>query len=71
MVKHSCYYGIDTPSSEELVANRLNIEEIRKLAGVDSLKFLQIEDLLSCVKEPQDYCLACFNGDYPLGKAEA
>jgi amidophosphoribosyltransferase len=71
MVKHSCYYGIDTPSGDELVANRMSLDEIRQRTKVDSLKFLCIDDLLSCTNKPEDYCLACFNGDYPLGKAEA
>lgn len=70
-VKFSCYYGIDTPSSNELVANRYELEQIRQRVQVDSLKFLDIKDLLSCTQAPNDYCLACFNGDYPLGKAEA
>nr|MDK2851066.1 amidophosphoribosyltransferase [Candidatus Cloacimonadota bacterium] len=68
-VKYSCYYGIDTPSRDELVANRHNLEEIRKLTKVDSIKFMDISDLRSCVKEPDDYCYACFTGDYPLGVA--
>lgn len=70
MVKHSCYYGIDTPSPNELVANKLSLEELRQRTQVDSLEFMKVEDLLGCVKKPHDYCLACFNGDYALGKAE-
>lgn len=70
MVKHSCYYGIDTPSPNELVANKFSLEELRQRTQVDSLEFLKVEDLLGCVKKPHDYCLACFNGDYALGKAE-
>ncbi|MCB5261141.1 MAG: amidophosphoribosyltransferase [Candidatus Cloacimonetes bacterium] len=68
-VKYSCYYGIDTPSKEELIANRFELEQIRQRTGVDSLKFLDINDLRSCVQKPEDYCYACFNGDYPLGVA--
>ncbi|MBP7309948.1 MAG: amidophosphoribosyltransferase [Candidatus Cloacimonetes bacterium] len=66
-VKHSCYYGIDTPDANELVANRHSLEEIRQISGVDSLKHLSIEALAGCVTSPDHYCYACFNGDYPLG----
>ncbi len=66
-VKHSCYYGIDTPDAKELVANCRSLDEIREISGVDSLKHLPLSDLRTCVKEPENYCYACFNGDYPLG----
>jgi len=66
-VTHSCYYGIDTPDATELVANQHSLEEIRQRSGVDSLKHLSLSDLQSCVANPQHYCYACFNGDYPLG----
>ena len=66
-VRHSCYYGIDTPNAKELVANRLSLDEIRKISGVDSLKHLSMEDLRQAVSSPESYCYACFNGDYPLG----
>lgn len=66
-VKHSCYYGIDTPDANELVANKYALEDIRKRTGVDTLKHLSIEDLRTCVQKPENYCYACFNGEYPLG----
>lgn len=65
-VRHGCYYGIDTPSRDELFMNKYSVDEICEKTGVDSLKYLQIDDMLSCVAEPEDYCLACFNGDYPV-----
>ena len=68
-VKYSCYYGIDTPSKDELVANQHSLEEIRRRTKVDSIKFMDINDLRRCVQKPDDYCYACFNGDYPLGVA--
>jgi amidophosphoribosyltransferase len=64
--KYSCYYGIDTPSREELLANRYNLAEIRQKLGVDSIKFMSMEQLKSCVSKPADYCYACFDGNYPL-----
>ncbi len=65
-VKYSCYYGIDTPDREKLVANRLSLEEIREYAGVDSLKHLDLSQLRKCLDKPEDYCYACFDGNYPL-----
>ncbi len=65
-VCHSCHYGIDTPTREELVANRFSLEEIRERTGVDSLRHLDITGLRKCVESPADYCYACFDGDYPL-----
>ncbi|MFO7660023.1 MAG: amidophosphoribosyltransferase [Candidatus Cloacimonadaceae bacterium] len=69
-VKFSCYYGIDTPTREELIANQLSLEGIREKIGVNSLKHLPIEALRQCVDAPQDYCYACFNGDYPIRNGE-
>lgn len=65
-VKYSCFYGIDTPTREELIANNLAVEEIRQFVEADSLKYLEIGDLRDCVKTPDDFCYACFNGEYPI-----
>jgi len=65
-VKHSCYYGIDTPTRTELIANNKSIEEIGHFIGADSLRYLTIDELRSTVKEPDEYCYACFNGKYPV-----
>ena len=65
-VKYSCYYGIDTPTREELIANNKSEKEIRDYTGAESLKYLDIDVLRRAVKKPQDYCYACFNGDYPV-----
>ncbi|RMF60987.1 MAG: amidophosphoribosyltransferase [Calditrichaeota bacterium] len=67
-VKHSCYYGIDTPNPNELIANNMEIEQIREYIGADSLKYLRIEDLRECVKTADNFCYACFNGNYPFPK---
>lgn len=66
-VRHSCFYGIDTPSADELVANRFSLAELAERFGVDSLKHIEISGVQACVEAPQNYCYACFNGDYPLG----
>ncbi len=61
-----CYYGIDTPSREELIAARLSPEEIARELGVDSLGYLSLEGMLESVPGgPHGFCHACFSGDYP------
>ncbi|MDQ4080250.1 MAG: amidophosphoribosyltransferase [Gemmatimonadota bacterium] len=61
-----CYYGIDTPSREELIAANMEIPEIAQHIGVDSLGYLSLEGMLSAVPGgPQGFCHACFSGDYP------
>lgn len=62
-----CFYGIDFPSREELIANRYSMDEIKRYLGVDSLGYLSMEGMLSCVKWAQEkYCVACFSGNYPI-----
>jgi len=60
----SCYYGIDTPKAEELIANNLSISEIIKDFNLTSLKHVSLESLLECVQKPKNYCHACFSGKY-------
>ncbi len=64
-----CFYGMDFPSTKELIANTMNgnIKEIETYLGVDSLEYLSIDELLNAVYEdnPEDYCTACFSGKYP------
>ncbi len=69
---HPCFYGIDTPDKEKLMAHRMNVEEMAKHIGVDSLAFISHDGLYRAVGEdarnaesPQ-YCDACFTGDYPI-----
>jgi amidophosphoribosyltransferase len=61
-----CYYGIDTPSREELIAANFDLEGIRKQLGVDSLGYLSLDGMLNSVPDgPHGFCHACFSGDYP------
>jgi amidophosphoribosyltransferase len=61
-----CYYGIDTPSREELIAANHTQEEIRVSLGVDSLGYLSLDGMLNAVPGgPHGFCHACFSGDYP------
>ena len=65
-VKYSCYYGIDTPTNDELIANRKSLNEIVKYIGADSLLHISLEKLKSIMKNKNNYCYACFNGDYKV-----
>ncbi|HEU4995934.1 MAG TPA: amidophosphoribosyltransferase [Gemmatimonadaceae bacterium] len=61
-----CYYGIDTPTREELIAANLDLAGIREHLGVDSLGYLSLEGMLQSVPDgPNGFCHACFSGDYP------
>jgi amidophosphoribosyltransferase len=66
-IRHACYFGIDFPTRTELIASERTVEEIRDYLEVDSLHYLSLEGMLSCVKQPPShYCTACFSGQYPL-----
>ena len=65
-VKFPCHYGIDFSSRGELIAARYELEEIRRRLDVDSLHYLSIEGLLGSVRKPDSYCMACFDGNYPV-----
>ncbi len=66
-IRHPCYFGVDFASRDQLIAHDKTVEEIRRFLGVDSLAYLSLEGLLSCVRHPgRDYCAACFSGDYRI-----
>jgi amidophosphoribosyltransferase len=67
-----CYYGIDTPTREELIAANHSVEEIRQWVGADSLAYLSQEGLLAAVGDPpgQRFCTACFSGRYPVAVSQ-
>ena len=61
-----CYYGIDTPRREELIAANMTVDEIAAHLGVDSLGYLSLDGMLASVPGgPHGFCHACFSGDYP------
>ncbi|KAL8267794.1 hypothetical protein R6Q59_001592 [Mikania micrantha] len=63
----SCYYGVDTPRSDELISNQMSVEEIREFIGCDSLAFLEIDSLKKMLShDSANFCYACFSGDYPV-----
>lgn len=65
-VRFPCYYGIDMPSLDELIASSNTVDDIRRYLGVDSLEYLTLDDLHSCVDDPEHFCDACFSGEYPV-----
>lgn len=66
-IRHACYFGIDFPDPSKLIANERTVEEIRWYLGVDSLHYLSMPGMLSCVcRPPEHYCTACFSGKYPI-----
>ncbi|MFC2091953.1 amidophosphoribosyltransferase, partial [Elusimicrobiota bacterium] len=64
-IRYSCFYGIDTPTGKELIANKMSIKEIEKFLEVDTLNYLSLDGLLRACND-KEYCLSCFNGDYRL-----
>lgn len=69
-ITHPCYYGMDFPSKDELIANKFNseVEKIKNYLEVDSLEYLTIDEMLEAVSEANvnNFCTACFSGNYPL-----
>ena len=70
--KNPCFYGVDTPDKDQLIAAKLDIDAIAKEIGADSLAFISIDGLYRAMGEagrnadgPQ-FCDACFTGDYPI-----
>lgn len=69
---YPCFFGTDIPSREDLPAAKYSLSEMEKLIGVDSLRFLQIEDLREVMTGLNiRWCGACFTGEYPDGITEA
>ena len=69
---HSCFYGVDTPERDQLLAARYDVETMMRLIGVDSLAYVSLDGLYRAMAEPgrdpdaPQYCDACFSGDYPI-----
>ena len=66
-IRHPCFYGIDFPTSEELIAHKRTVEQVRDFLEVDSLAYLSLEGLLSSMNaDKQNYCTACWSGQYKV-----
>ena len=69
---HSCFYGVDTPNTDELLAHKMDVEQMRRFIGADSLAFISMNGLYRAMQQPErnakapSFCDACFTGDYPI-----
>ena len=74
---HSCFYGVDTPNKEDLLAHKFGLEEMRAIIKADSLAFVSMDGLYRAMGEAKrnmaapQFCDACFSGDYPVEPADA
>jgi amidophosphoribosyltransferase len=74
---HSCFYGVDTPTRDQLLAAQHNVASMAKLIGADSLAFISLDGMYRAVANvsrnnnaPQ-FCDACFSGEYPISLTDA
>jgi amidophosphoribosyltransferase len=66
-IRFPCFYGIDFPTKEELIASNRTLEQIRDFLGVETLGYMSLDGLLSCAALPPDhYCTACWAGKYRI-----
>ena len=66
-IRFPCYYGVDFPTKDELLANNRTLEQIREFLDVDSVGYMPLDGLLSCANLPADhYCTACWSGKYRI-----
>ena len=74
---HSCFYGIDTPRREKLLAHEHTVEQMRQFIGADSLAFISLDGLYRAMGETKrnagmpQFCDACFSGEYPIQLTDA
>lgn len=67
-VKYPCHLGMDTPSSNHLIASNLTSGEIAEEIGADSLSYISLKGLLEAAGEDNGFCQGCFTGKYPILK---
>jgi amidophosphoribosyltransferase len=66
-IRHPCFYGIDFPTRQELIAHQRTVEQVRQFLEVNSLAYLSLEGLLACMDLPHEhYCTACWSGQYKI-----
>lgn len=64
---HPCFYGIDFPSNNELIAGQKSVDGIREYLGLDSLTYLSLDGMVEATGlEKDSFCLACYTGVYPI-----
>ena len=65
VMKHPCYYGVDTSTEEELLCSHRNLDEACAMIEADSLGYISCEASVASTFGCSELCLACFNGEYP------
>lgn len=65
-IKYPCFMGVDMGTSDDLIAYKRTVEEIRELSGADSLYYLSLDGMMRAVGHRDGYCQACFTGNYPI-----
>jgi amidophosphoribosyltransferase len=66
-IRHQCFFGVDMARRDELIASRMDVESIRRHIGADSLGYLSLEGMVRATGgTPDEFCVACFTGDYLL-----
>ena len=72
-ITHSCFYGVDTPKRQDLMAAQQTVAQIREQLGADSVGFISVEGLKKALasSEAKGYCMACFTGKYPEDVCQA
>jgi amidophosphoribosyltransferase len=67
-----CFYGVDTPTRDQLIGANMTVDEIREFIGADSLGYLSLDGLLASCGDPRDttFCTACYTNRYPTTIAE-
>jgi amidophosphoribosyltransferase len=66
-IRYPCFYGVDFPTKEELLANGRDMQQIKEFLDVDSIGYISLEGMLSCASLPKEhYCTACWTGNYPI-----
>ena len=69
---HSCFYGVDTPNTDDLLAHKMDVAHMRRFIGADSLAFISMNGLYRAMGQAErnanapKFCDACFTGDYPI-----
>lgn len=66
-IRNSCYFGLDFPTADELIATQQTADEVARFLGVDSLAYLSLQGMLGAMDQDDDqFCTACFSGKYPI-----
>ena len=66
MIAHPCFMGVDMGTYDQLIAHRMNLEQLRVHLGCTSLHFLSLEGMMRAIGRTEGYCNACFKGEYPF-----